>query len=487
MTTMQQPSHDELTPDLFRPKPGNASDAEAITRPILTYFQDAVVRFRKNRIARTALWVLMAIFLIGLIGPFFFPADQQGISYENQQNPNFTQQNPTMGEKLLVVGEDSSMPEPLIAENFDYSAAPPVPLAPPANLKVTGAPSIDGVTLEWDPIPGALGYKIFRGTSSGGLNEEKEYAEDPEGSSLLLTRIDDAAQHSFTDAMGLDPSEQYIYIVAAVGANPDTGEEVTSKGATVRAKLAKTIKLSDARELKSDAKPGDELRGRTYLFGTDSLGRDVFARMVEGTRVDFFLALLIPTIAILLGLLYGAISGLVGGVVDMVMMRIIEVLYMIPELLLMILIQLALGKGIFSLIVAMSALGWLGYARVFRGEVLRLREIEFVHASRLLGASTLRLVFRHISPNLLGLMLVMWSARIPGVIVSEAFLSLLGLGLEPPAASWGMVLTEAGKQFQAHPAQFFLSAAVMATTLLSFFLVGDGLTDAFDPKQRGRD
>lgn len=485
MTTPTIDKNDAVTPDMFRPKPGTAAEAEMISRPVLTYFQDALIRFRQNRIAMTALIILGLIFATGMIGPLFFPPVVSGISYENQQNPNSTLQPPTLGQILLVV-EEGRFPEPLIDESFDYEAPPPESLEPPKNLQIIGRATVDGVTLAWDPIPGAIGYQVYRGTRSQ-VGDAELFAKDPSARALFLSRIDDPAQHSYTDAIGLDPSDSYVYIVMAIASDPETGEEVLSPtGATVETIITKTIKLSNARNLDPEAKVDDTLRGHASIFGTDALGRDVFARMVKGTQVNFFLALLIPTIAILVGLIYGAISGLVGGLVDTIMMRIVEILYMIPDLLLMILIQLALGKGIFSLIIAMSVLSWLSYARVFRGEVLRLREIEFVHASRLLGANTMRLVLRHISPNLLGLMLVMWSARIPGVIISEAFLSLLGLGLEPPAASWGMVLTEAGKQFQAHPEQFFLSAGVMAATLLSFFLVGDGLTDAFDPKQRGR-
>jgi oligopeptide transport system permease protein len=245
--------------------------------------------------------------------------------------------------------------------------------------------------------------------------------------------------------------------------------------------------LSDAQELEPQAAVGDTVVGRPHFFGTDALGRDIFSRMVSGTRVDFFLALLVPTIALLFGLAYGAISGLAGGKVDTFLMRVIEIIDSLPELLLFILLQVAMGKGIPSLIIALSAFAWTSYARILRGEVLRLREIEFVHASRLLGASTRSLIFRHIAPNLLGVILVLWSGHIPRIITYEAFLSLLGLGVEAPMATWGTVLQEAGNRFQIAPLQFFMPASIMAITLLAFFLLGDALRDAFDPKLRGRE
>jgi oligopeptide transport system permease protein len=209
--------------------------------------------------------------------------------------------------------------------------------------------------------------------------------------------------------------------------------------------------------------------------------------MVSGTRIDFFLALLVPTVSLLIGLCYGAISGLMGGKVDMILMRIVEILDTLPELLLLILIQVALGKGVGSLVIALCAFSWTGYARVLRGEVLRLREIEFVHASRLLGAPLMSIVFRHVAPNLLGVIIVMWSAQIPRIITSEAFLSLFGLGVEAPMATWGTVLQDAAAHFQQYPAQFFLPAGILAATLLAFYTLGDALRDAFDPKLRGRD
>lgn len=478
-----------LSKEMFAPKMANPEELEKLSRPVLTYFQDAMVRFRRNKLGMACFAFISTITLIGLIGPFFFPHIGDGVAYENSINTDFQNQKPSLGEPLVVAADDWSPPAPLVMDGFN-TAAPLLTketIASPQNLQVHKGSTVNGVTLEWTPIPGASGYEVFRVSGKKSELDTESFKEQFSSMGMTLGKIEDAAQHSFTDSTGLDPSEHYAYAVATYVNTPD-GETIYSSTASIAdTSVTKTIKLSDAEHIKNGVQAGETLRGRTFLFGTDSLGRDIFARMVMGTRVNFSLALIVPSICLLIGLLYGAISGLSGGKIDLFMMRIIEVLDTLPYLLLMIILQLVMGKGVLSLIIAMCAFGWTGFARVIRGEVLRLREIEFVHASRLLGSPISRLVFKQIAPNLIGLILVVWSSRLPGVIVSEAFLSLLGLGLEAPAASWGMVLNEAAQQFQSHPIQFLLPASVMATTLLAFFLLGDALTDALDPKLRGRD
>jgi oligopeptide transport system permease protein len=479
-----------LTPEMFRPEPAGSGAGEIISRPILTYFQDASLRFLRNKIGVACLAFLAFVGLVGLIGPLFFPDVANDASYENVINTDFQNQKPSVGEKLLVTDDGFTTPDLLIKEGFNSAATllTQEGLKAPGNFEVAGDATVNGVELRWNPIEGVSGYEIYRIVGREGDLDLSRFASEPTSEGMTLGKIEDPAQHSFIDSTGLDPSEHYAYAIVSYVTSPDTGETITSqKAAVAETSLVKIIKLTDAQALDSKAEVGKKIRGRPYLFGTDSLGRDIFARMVSGTRINFALALIVPTICLILGLIYGAVSGLSGGKVDLVMMRILEVLDTLPYLLLMIILQLVMGKGLFSLIIAMCAFGWTGFARMIRGEVLRLREIEFVHASRLLGAPLPRLIFRHIAPNLIGLILVVWSSRLPGVIVSEAFLSLLGLGLEAPTASWGMVLNEAAQQFQSHPVQFLLPASVMAVTLLAFFLLGDALTEALDPKLRGRD
>lgn len=486
----QQPDAAPFSDALFLPAPRLAGEAEAISRPALTYWADALLRLRKDKLAMTCLAVIIFISAVGVFGPLFFPHTQSGVAYENQQNPNNIDQGPTRGEQLLVTDDAAGWVEDKFQDGFD-AAAPLLPAASlPAvgDLKAFGVPSVNGVTLEWQAVAGASGYAIFRTVVVETETLDTQALID--GSierGVSLAEVTNPAQVNYTDSLGLDASEKYAYTVVPFVDNPETMQhEFGPKGAVLVTDLKRTIKLSDALTLDPNVQVGQTLAGRPHPFGTDALGRDVFARMIEGTRVDMLLALLVPTLSIVIGMILGAVSGLLGGKTDLVMMRIVEIVDNFPDLLVFILLQVAFGKGLFSLVIALSAFSWAGFARIVRGEVLRLREIEFVQASRLLAAPVMRLVLKHIGPNLLGLVIIAWSARIPNVIASEAFLSLIGLGVEQPTPSWGNVVFDSARRLQVNPIQFFLPAAVLGVTLLAFYLLGNSLRDAFDPKLRGR-
>lgn len=483
-------ANDVLSADLFKPQPAQSSDAELLSRPVVGYWKDAFIRLMKNKIATLSLALILFVAIVGIFGPFFFPKTEDGSPYENAQNMNFINQSPTFGEKLLVTEDSPQIPDDLIMEPFDVNAPllSKESLNAPASFEVTGLPTVNGVTLKWQPIVGVSGYQIYRTVVGTDALELKSVETEATLRGVQVGTITNPAQYSYTDGSGLNPAEKYIYSIVSFVTDPTTQEEsVSAQAAVLQVGLTQTIALSDAQAISKSAQPGSTIRGHTHLFGTDALGRDIFSRMISGTRIDFFLALLVPTVSLLIGLCYGAISGLMGGKVDLYLMRVVEILDTLPELLLLILIQVALGKGVSSLVIALCAFSWTGYARVLRGEVLRLREIEFVHASRLLGAPLMSIVFRHVAPNLLGVIIVMWSAQIPRIITSEAFLSMFGLGVEAPMATWGTVLQDAAAHFQQYPAQFFLPSAVLAATLLAFYTLGDALRDAFDPKLRGRD
>ncbi|MBO8170618.1 MAG: ABC transporter permease [Bacillaceae bacterium] len=221
-----------------------------------------------------------------------------------------------------------------------------------------------------------------------------------------------------------------------------------------------------------------------HWLGTDHFGRDLWVRVWEGARISLFIAATAALADLLIGVVYGVIAGYVGGRVDNIMMRIIEILVGIPNLILIILLIMVMGAGIWTMILAMIITGWVNMARLVRGQVLQLKNQEFVLASRTLGAQSRRVMFKHLIPNALGIIIVHLTITIPNNIFLEAILTFIGIGLEPPIASWGVLVHEGFRMIKLYFWQFFFPSLAIAITTLAFNILGDGLRDAFDPKLR---
>ncbi len=220
-----------------------------------------------------------------------------------------------------------------------------------------------------------------------------------------------------------------------------------------------------------------------HWMGTDALGRDLFSRLIYGTRISMAVSLLTGVSALLLGTCYGAVSGYAGGRIDNAMMRGVDVLYAIPDLLLIILITVLIGRGVSGVFLALSLVGWITVARLIRGEVLRLKENAYVEAARAFGVKDVRILLKHILPNTFGVLIVTLTFRIPSAILAESTLSFIGLGLTPPAASWGTLANEGWKALKFYPHLIFFPGLAIFMTMLAFNFLGDGLRDALDPKQ----
>ncbi|MGI8348666.1 ABC transporter permease [Niallia circulans] len=221
-----------------------------------------------------------------------------------------------------------------------------------------------------------------------------------------------------------------------------------------------------------------------HYFGTDDLGRDMFARIWYGAKISLFIGVAAALIDLVIGVIWGGIAGYKGGKTDEVMMRIADVLYGIPYLLLVILLMVVLGQGIWTMILAMSITGWINMARMVRGQVLSLKSQEYILASRTLGASVSRIMSKHLVPNAMGPILVTLTLTVPNAIFTEAFLSYLGLGLTPPLASWGTMANDGIGALQYYPWRLFFPAMFICLTIFSFNVIGDGIRDALDPRLR---
>ncbi|HZM03573.1 MAG TPA: ABC transporter permease [Candidatus Saccharimonadales bacterium] len=218
----------------------------------------------------------------------------------------------------------------------------------------------------------------------------------------------------------------------------------------------------------------------THWLGTDPLGRDLLARLLYGGRVSLMVGLCATVVSLTIGVIYGAIAGFIGGKLDMFMMRAVDILYALPFTIFVILLMVFFGQNIILLFVAIGAVQWLTMARIVRGQVMAVKRQEFVEAAHALGLRRTRIIFRHIVPNLLGPIIVYATLTVPEVILLESFLSFLGLGVQPPHSSWGVLIKEGAEVMEEYPWLLMYPGVMMALTLFSLNFLGDGLRDALD-------
>ena len=224
--------------------------------------------------------------------------------------------------------------------------------------------------------------------------------------------------------------------------------------------------------------------GARFWFGSDELGRDLFTRIWWGARISLFIGIAAAVIDMIIGVIWGSTAALAGGRVEEAMMRTCDIMYAIPYLLVVIILTVIRGSGIVTILIAMTCTGWINMARIVRGQILQIKELDYVAASRLNGASNARILLRHLIPNAIGPIIAAVTLTVPTAIFTEAFLSFLGLGVQAPAASWGVMVNDGLSAMRYYPWRLLFPSAMLTLTMLSFNLLGNALRDALDPRLR---
>ncbi len=252
--------------------------------------------------------------------------------------------------------------------------------------------------------------------------------------------------------------------------------------------LEKISALSEQIETETAVIDGETVKVslRRYILGTDSLGRDMLARIIYGGQVSIGIGIVGTITSVLIGIILGAIAGYLGGNVDYIIMRVVDIMYGLPYMMLVIIFMAVFGRSIFNLFLALAIVSWLTVARVVRGQIISLKNSEFIAAARSIGASTPRIIFRHLVPNTLGVIIVFSTLRVPAFIMLEAFLSFLGLGVQAPFASWGSLVGDGVNGMNLFPWKLLFPALAMVIFLFSMNFLGDGLRDALDPQSKNR-
>lgn len=425
---------ENIDKELFTHVGKNLENAEQIKRPSLSYFKDALRRIKKNKPAIISFWVLIFMILASIAGPYISKA-AKGHTF-NKQTMSKQNQTIIMNNKRSLTLKKNGV--------FKYEKYNSNPRRNETVFK--------GVYLKY--TTGLIEYKVGDKSEESLQGDKKEF--------VLKVKVDKADDLKTIVQKFNEASDKLLK------EDPDfRGVKMALSGSTI------TVKSQ-----------GETWLNKDYWFGSDQFGRDLFTRLWSGGRISFTIAFLSVIATMVIGVLYGGVAGYFGGKIDLVMMRIVEVIMVVPDLLYIILLLQVLDPGLKPIILVLALTSWMGTARIVRGEVLKLKSSEYILAAETLGANPSRIILRHLIPNAMGPIIVNATMMIPAMIFAEAFLSFIGLGIPIPDASWGSLINDGARLFKQYPEQLLIPAAVMSITMLAFNILGDGLRDALDPKLR---
>jgi len=441
---------------------GTEREVQTLSRPSLSYWQDAWLRLKANRRALVSLFLVIGLLLFTLVGPWLWQVNPASQDLDQVSQP------PGVDRSALVV-------DPYTPWLGGATAGTGLRLAEPATTQ--------SVRLAWDALPSARGHRVYRNLFPVG--PELAYG-------IPRAEFFDNSTLTFEDRLDIKPGT-YYYTIVALNADGSLSRETSAL--TVDVQRVTTVAEARERGLvanKAALVPGDRVELALHPLGTDYLGRDMLARLMAGARVSLFIGIGAPLCFVLFGVFFGSVAGFIGGKTDQVMMRFADFVVALPFLLFMILFKIAFGigpgeSGVMPMLVALVLLMWPATARLVRGQILQIREQGYISASQLLGAKTHYLILRHMLPNTLGVVLVTLTFAIPSAIFTEAFLSFIGMGVAPPTPSWGSMSNEGIKTMLTTPHELIFPAALISTTVLAFNLLGDGLRDALDARMRNRE
>lgn len=462
----------EFPEEFFKPSE-EIRQGQTLVRPSMSYWQDALLRFSRNKQSIFSFGLVIVLTVFAFLGPLIWNRDP---AQQDMGSPSLT---PNLGNTAVVVGE-AEEEVPARAEGVNESLLTfldATSLGKVSGFEAQGVPTTQKVDLKWNYLPGASGYVLYR----------NEFAPSEDVLGVPIGEVSDPLQVSFRDLQSLEARHYFYTIVARDSLGVESKQQKT-----LQVQVVGAISVEKASTLGLGANVGQTVNLPASPLGTDSLGRDLLARLMAGGRVSLFIGLFSSILSILFGIAIGSTAGFLGGSIDTILMRTTDLVTGLPFLLFMILLKVILNvgpgeSGITALLISLVILSWTGTARLVRGQILQLRHSEFVEAARLMGAGPFYLIVRHMLPNLMGVILVTLTFQIPSAIFTEAFLSFVGLGVAAPATSWGMMCSDGIQSLLTHPYEFFAPAVVISLTVLAFNLLGDGLRDALDPKLRSNE